>query len=125
MAGYRWDKQKTIGEHKRIYINFLAKNGYLEPGAIKKISWVCGGEPSGDILAKSGADAVTSLLTSPEHAIPGDPVTADNRPGFFRKRFKDSVVDKFPANRHQWISLFAWRRRGWQFTAVATFAISI
>lgn len=46
---YRWSTQTTIEETKRIDIRFMKKQGFLKPNITGSLSWICGGESSGDI----------------------------------------------------------------------------
>lgn len=46
---YRWNKQTTIEETKRIDIRYMKKAGLLKPGFGGSLSWNRAGEPCGDI----------------------------------------------------------------------------
>jgi len=45
----RWGRKATTDEVKRIDIRFLKKQGWLIPGVHGKLSWSCGGQPSGSV----------------------------------------------------------------------------
>lgn len=46
---YRWNTKTTTEETKRIDIRYMKKQGWLEPGGWRSMSWSRGGEPSGNI----------------------------------------------------------------------------
>lgn len=46
---YRWNKQTTMEETKRIDIRYMHRKGLLNPGTSGSLSWSRGGEPTGDI----------------------------------------------------------------------------
>ena len=58
---YRWNAKTTCNEVKRIDIRVMKKNGWLEPGWMRSMSWECGGEPSGDIKYKVDHDGLTLI----------------------------------------------------------------
>lgn len=46
---YRWDKQSTIEETKRVDIRYMRHSGLLKPGYTGSLSWSRGGKPTGNI----------------------------------------------------------------------------
>ena len=63
----RWSKQDTIEEHRRTDIGYLAKQGFLEHGAMGTISWSCGDEPSGSITVRCYHDWLVFSYTLTMH----------------------------------------------------------
>jgi hypothetical protein len=68
---YRISKQDTFEEYRRVYINFLAKQGMLRTGTVGTMSWNRGGEPSGTITVRGGSGSVTFCYTCTMYG--GDP----------------------------------------------------
>jgi hypothetical protein len=68
---YRISKQDTFEEYRRVYINFLAKQGMLRTGTSGTMSWNRGGEPSGTITVRGGSGSVTLCYTCTMYG--GDP----------------------------------------------------
>jgi hypothetical protein len=50
---YRWDKQTTLEETRRIEIAYLKKRGFLNHGVAGTLSWHCGDRPTGTINFQS------------------------------------------------------------------------
>ncbi len=46
---YRWNKQTTVDECKRVDIRYMRKHGLLKPYTMGSLSWTRGGEPNGFI----------------------------------------------------------------------------
>ena len=65
---YRWDKKTSCEEVNRIDIRVMKKNGWLEPGWRRRMSWNCGGEPSGDISYQVDVNGITLSYRSRTHS---------------------------------------------------------
>ncbi len=55
---YRWDKQTSMEETRRLDIRFMNQQGMLKQGQRGTISWTVGGRPSGSIGWKMEGDGL-------------------------------------------------------------------
>ncbi len=70
---YRWNKQTTIEETKRIDIRYMKKQGLLKPGFGGSLKWSCGGRPNGDIRYSCYRDRLQLNFRYREHGCDWQP----------------------------------------------------